>query len=387
MNYTNLWVLSMAISCSSFTAIAQSNPVVYGRPRNLSVGPNGELWLTTETNNFYFTQGIEQPWKVYKEDNPGIHYRIDSDHPDEIKWMNDDTLIYYGYLSKGFYEYNKNLIYISKNGGETWRSVEFHKRDRWIRDAAAFPGGEIRLASNKGRVISSENMGRTFTKSPKIFTLVWKAYMRGPDIYSFHYFDPERAIAGNKNNQIAITTDNFEHHELIPTPFDQGLYEPKYRSYYLSGGGRKFINNFGITKVRMTQDRYWILQNYQLYSTLKEDIAWKPISPTISDFEIDSTTKRAYVLTNDSLVGFLDEQLSFHLIPDLKIQGKLLDIKVSHGHAYLLVVKYEPPPPADKVRDHTAGFTVYEKNYQEPVQYQIIRTDGANFQLAELPAK
>jgi hypothetical protein len=371
----------------STTGFAQNNPTIYGRVNKLSIGPDQSIWLTTSTGNIYQAPNLDSNWTIILETNPETGYKTASPHMDRILFFNNDTAIVYGYLTKSFYEEKKNKIYRTTNGGKSWKWIEFGKGDHWIRDGQSFKDGTCWIASNKGYFYISKDYGKTWTQTPKMFDRVKEAYMRGPDIYSFHYLNNNVAIAANKNNQLAISSNNFEKFKRISTPLDNNLFEKQYKSYYLNGSGRKYIKNMLISKVRIFSDYYFVLQNGELYYSVQDNIEWKKYPIDIFGFEIDESSGRMYAVTKELKVVEIKKDLNSNELSEVSINGQYVNMKIVDSSVFILTASYTSNVGKDKAREQYGNLTVVQKNYKELTGYNIYRINEIGIKSIELNAK
>ena len=351
---------------ASFT---QTNPKIAGRARELSIAPDETIWLTTETGNIYHTKIADSIWSTNLQLNPNTNYLISAPNMDRILFFNSDTAIIYGYITKNFYEEKKNKVYRTTDGGKSWDLVEFGKGDVWIREGQVFEGGKVWLSGSKGVIYQSLDYGESWNTLPKIFKKEKEAYYRKPDIYSFHYINDTCAIATNRSNHLVITYTNFNSSKRIPSPLDQGLFEKKYKSYYLNGSGRKYVNNWKIDKVRIFGNYYVIMQNGIFYYTSKDEIQWSKLNEKVIDFEIDEKSGKLYIFNHDFELIEVDSEFGLNLINKIPPSENLIDIKVYNDIVYLLIPNYIDKKAKDKVRDQYGDLTVVEKNYKKLDKY------------------
>jgi len=360
-----------------FLGFSQDHLDIAGRVRELSVAPDKTIWLTTETGNVYHSQLSDSIWKTNLQSNPNSNYLISAPNMDRILFFNSDTAIIYGYITKNFYEEKKNKIYRTTDGGLNWELIEFGKGDVWIREGQVFEDGKVWLSGSKGFIYQSVDYGETWITLPSIFKKEKEAYYRKPDIYSFHYADDSSAIATNRSNHLAVTTSNFNVHKYISTPLDQGLFEKKYKSYYLNGGGRKYVYNWKIDKVRHFGKYYVIMQNGNLYYTEKELINWKKLNDIVINFEMDNKSKRLYLINDEFEVKEVDSNFNLIYVNQISSLEKPIDLKVVDDIVFILVPNYVSKISKDKVRDQYGNLTVVEKNYRRLEKY-IIFAVGKN---------
>jgi len=369
------------LSLCPLSTNAQNEVTIYGRVRELSVGPDQSIWLTTATGNIYYTENIEAKWKLGMQKNPGVNYLVSAPRLDRILFFNNDTAIIYGYISENFYEDKKNKVYRTTNGGKSWKLVEFAKGDVWIREGQIRDNGKIWLAGSKGRIYHSSDYGLTWVKLPKIFGWEKEAYYRKPQIYSIHYENDSSAIATNRSNHLATTKSNFSNTTRIATPLDQGLFEKKYKPYYLNGKGRKHVVNFKIDKVRIFHDSYAIFQNGTFYYTDRNKIEWKKFSKELYVFEIDPQSGKLYAVTKDLEIVEIDEHFNFILLNPKKMMYPPIDMQIIDGNVFVLVPEYEFDIARDKVRDQYGGFTIVEKNYKKLKSYFVYLVNATEFKV------
>lgn len=311
---------------------------------------------------------------------PKENYLIEAPHLDRILFFNRDTALIYGYISEDFYKDNKNKVYRTMDGGASWSLVEFAKGDVWVRDGQTFNDGEARLAGSDGRIYATSDFGSTWVALPKMFKSEKEAYDRKPDVYSIHFLDKMEAIATNRTNHIVVSSSNYSSLDRIPSPLDQGLFEKRYRSYFLNGTGRKYVDNWEIDKVRIFKHWYVVVQNGSVYYTKRNEVAWKKVGDEAFNFEVDTENNRMFVVTGQMLVKEVTDDFKLKPFAEHSLPEKPSDIKVMDGNVFLLSPIYETKMGSDKVREQVGGFTVIEKNYKKLLRYNIYRISNDGVQ-------
>ncbi|MBL7980298.1 MAG: hypothetical protein JNL52_00675 [Flavobacteriales bacterium] len=365
-----LFLLPSVVPC-----MAQTLPpvVVYGKVGQVSVAPNGSLWLTTRTGNIYYSPSVDSLWQKGLQTNPGADYTGLSTCFDRILFFTSDTAILYGNIRCASDSYERNCLHRTTDGGRSWFVVRFGKDDVWVRHGQTLAGGHGYISASNGRIYRTNDQGLTWQVLPTIFGKEREAYYRAPDLYSFHFADSSTAIATNRSNHLAITTNGFATAQRIPTPLDQGLFERVYKPYYLNGKGRKYVDNWNIDKVRIFGEHLVVLQNRRMYHTRRDSIAWKAASVDVLDLELDDVSGRLFAITADQGVGEFAADLNFTSWGQVNTGVRPLNIRVQRDVVYLLYATYLDEVGTDVVREHVAGLTVTEKNQNRVGGYHVFR--------------
>ncbi len=346
-------------------------PVVFGKVRHLSIGPDSSIWLTTRTGNVYSTQGIDSLWKEGLQTNPGVSYAGLSTCFDRIIFFSKDTAILFGNIRCQPDSYGSNCILRTVDGGLSWSPIQFEDKSTWVRDGQILGAGKARISASNGRIYRTIDHGATWVMLPRIFRKERKAYYRRPDLWSFHYQNDSVAIATNRSNHLAVTSSNFTSIERIPSPLDQGSFERVHEPYYLNGTGRKFVANWEIDKVRIFGDHYVVMQNGSMYHSERDKILWKKFEAEVLDFEIDPDSGRLYAITAEKGPGQVGMDWGFTAWGEVNSGVKPLSMQVLGGRIYLLFAEYRDVVGKDIIREQVAGLTITEKNYKSVNGYYV----------------
>ncbi len=363
----------IAIACASLPSVAQAQdgPIVSGRVRHVSVGPDRSIWLTTGSGNVYRTESIDSTWTAGLQLNPGKNYASLSSHFDRILFFSKDTAIMFGWVYVSPDVHDANCVYRTVDGGRHWSTVPFGSKDEWVRHGQILGAGTACISASNGRIFRTTDYGVTWVRLPRIFEREREAYYRHPDLFSFHYQNDSVAIATNRSNHLAVTTSDFKESTRMQTPLDQELFEKTYEPYYLNGTGRLYVNNFEIDKVRIFGDHYVILQNGRMYHTKRDDIAWKTCPEEVLHFEVDPASGRLYAVTANKRVGEMDQEFAFTSWGEVGSAAKPIDMRVLEDRVYLLVPDLVDVVGKDVVREQVAGMTVTEKNVKRVSGYHV----------------
>ncbi len=184
---------------------------VEGRVDELSVAPDGRLWLTTDEGRSYRSDGLGRPFR------PGTLAAADrpEGHIDRVTFFTPQKAIATGYIGRGRDEY-----FLTADGGETWERLRFDTTDRddgqWIYDAFATPEGEAWMGGSSGRLLHTTDFGRTFTETGAPFDDSSRAHR-------IFMASSERGVVGALDNAIKATADGGRTWTAVETPLDQGL--------------------------------------------------------------------------------------------------------------------------------------------------------------------
>ena len=385
----NLFILFVCIFLFKLVNCqAQKNELtIYGEVTNLSPGINGSIWITTETGNIYFTKNPDSLWEFNIQKHPDVDFFIESPAFQQIVFFNKDTAILYGYISENFYKGKKNKIYRTINGGMTWQLVRFGKEDVWVRDHCAFPDGNIWLSGSNGRLYFSDDYGLTWTKKRKVFNRTKKSYSRKPDMYSVDMINKNEGIVSNLNNQLAVTKDNFKTFQRITTPFDHGLWEKEFSSYFLNGTGRKYINNRDIGKVVIFNHFYIICQAGQMYFSNIENIQWKKTGIEIIKFDVDISSNKLYGLSKNHKIVEFDSNMDIACISKDSITNQVIDMKCSNKCIYILAGEIAQKNNRQERRILLSDNEIVSLDYKRFSRYLIYKISQGDFKEYKLFTK
>lgn len=195
---------------------------------------------------------------------------------DNVNFFNSDT----GFVSGFIYNTSDekyDIIYKTKDGGKTWKSVNFGQSG-WVDDAVNLDNGEAWLSVAGSGIAYTPDFGNT-----------WKAF-KIPEIrqrFAAIYFNLDHeGIIGSLWDMIAVTNDNCENWKLIPTPLDQ----KKYKKTNVES--RPEIN-----KVAFFKTYILCLQEGMVFYSRRDSINWT-LLPGYVSFYTDAENSALYFLNN-----------------------------------------------------------------------------------------
>lgn len=255
------------------------------------VSPDEKILLVSSEGETFFTDNIKSNWHYGKPVFKKTNYLFETTDLEKIVFFNTDIAIMIGkILTTGW---KANVIYLTKDGGQTWTLTDF-KGNFEIDFSLADKNGNAWLIGSSKELYYSDNYGE-----------MWKTiklpYGFSESTSSLDMINSLEGIAGSENNEILITKDNWKTITKIPTPLDQKRYRKTKKSGYIGN-----ILIFG---------KYYIInQDEHLYFTDKNEINWKEFPIKIVDFEMDRRTNKLFAITKDLQVISLLTPENFNYI-------------------------------------------------------------------------
>lgn len=194
------------------------------------------------------------------------------DRLEHFMFINSDTIVVAGYISKDVYNSPKNIIYKTIDGGFTWKQIEF-SGDAWIYDTYFEKDGKIWMGGSDEFIHYSQDYGETWSKFQKPFKPVNR-------VLSLYMVDSLYGIAGGLHNGLAISNDNWSTTIQIPTPLDQNKFT------IIENSSRNRVDKIGIL-----DSLIFINQNDHIYFSSLKPINWETFNIPIRNFEIDKANQ------------------------------------------------------------------------------------------------
>lgn len=171
------------------------------------------------------------------------------------------------YTDEGYY-------YRTEDGGRTWTKGT-HGTDFWVTDAHVDGSGHAWVVGMGGPLRYSEDYGKT-----------WET--RGPrSCVSIHMLDTRDGILTTMNDDMLVTTNNWETCSKIDTPLDQKKYVKGY------------LFDTRIEKVRLWGDYVVVEQGSRVFYTARDTIDWQLLGPGLLAFEVDPKTGKLIGIGKD----------------------------------------------------------------------------------------
>lgn len=315
-----LVVLSACISEKDYRGELE----IYGRVSELSIKPNGQIWLSTAVGNTYHTDSVTGNWKYgslqLKPKNsddvfgtPGL---------DRISFFNNEIGIITGYISdKSSNKHDK--IFRTVNGGKNWNMLSFGG-DEWIYDVFVSSHGHAWMGGSGGNLYYSGDFGKTWTNKTPPFN-------NSTRTSSIFMQDSGFGVVGALHNGIKITQDHGKTWDAIETPLDQKKYK-KAKSGY---------SDDRINKIVLYGDHFIVNQNGYIFYTEVARIDWKAIKGTsLVDFTLDRENDVLYGIDEELRIIRIDKELRNTIFNSIPLKSNPLDIKAINGMVYVIDGQY-----------------------------------------------
>lgn len=313
-------VLFCATSVFGQTKDRRAELDVVGRINEISVSPDGKIWLTTAVGKTYYCNHIDSVWHygtpLYFSSDLFFDYGPDLDR---ITFFNKDTAILTGYISFDKERIIKDGYYLTKDGGQTWE-LRNYGGDSWIYSIHNDQKGNAWMGGKNKELYFSNDFGMTW-KTKKL------PYKYSDRTYGIFMSDPLNGIASSDNNEILITDNNWKSAKKIITPLDQKKCKEDVPLGHVDSR---------ISKIVIWKNYIVVNQSSQIFYTEKNLIDWKVFPVKIVDFELDVESQLLYVVSDSLNVFSFSDPEHFQLIKDEKLLDYPLNMKVSNGSLYII---------------------------------------------------
>lgn len=318
---------------------------VYGRVNEISVSPDGKIWLVTAVGKTYYCDDIDSNWHYGKP----IYFSKDMFYNfaptlERISFFNKDTAIITGYISFDEDVLKKNGYYYTKDAGATWE-LRNYGGDSWIYSIYTDKSGNAWMGGLYEELYYSNDFGITW-KTKKL------PYKLSDRTYGIFMCDSQNGIASSDANEILITSNNWKTSKNIQTPLDQKKYNEVDEWGYIDSR---------ISKIVIWNNHIVVNQNGHFFYTDKQTIDWKLFPFKIVDFQLDINSQTLYVVTDSLKIYAFSDPVHFQLFNQEKLSSFPIDMKVSNGSLYIF----------------TNNDNVYKINKNEMKRSMLYTTDHA----------
>lgn len=305
---------------------------ISGRSNEISVAPDGRIWLVSAVGESYYTNSIDSGWHYGPNFRAeGESAMFDNPNLERVSFFNKDTAIITGYISSVSGRYEKDGFLRTTDGGKTWELHRFGN-PQWIDDAFVNPRGFAWMGGSGGEIVHSRDFGLSWRK---LNSLKKSGLNNSSRMAAIFMEDELNGIAAGSGNELFITTDNWSNYKSIATPLDQN----KYKTSESNSG-----MDHRIDKVAVWNNQYVISQHNHVLWTRKDNIDWKPIPQGLRDFAVDGSDGLMYGIDQNSQVILIRPNGTIET-STTKLEGRYTDIKVSGGFLYVF----------DNVQAHRIG--------------------------------
>jgi hypothetical protein len=320
---------------------------VEGRINEVSVSPDERIWLVTALGSTYFSNSIDSNWHYGKSlaDKKDL-FNLDGPHLERISFFNKDTAIMTGYISADKSQMAKNGYYFTKDGGNTWRLMNYGG-DSWIYAIHNDDKGNVWMGGLAKEIYYSNNFGQKW-KTIKV------PYKISDRTYSIWMNDQSNGVAASDNNEIVITKDNWKTVRYLNTPADQNKYEKNTDNY----------SDERISKIIMWKNYIVVKQNSFVYYSDTADVSWNLFSPRLVDFEIDKSSKKLFGISDSLRIISFSSPAEYKILNDRKLTDVPSDIKAIHNSLFLFNESYIMKADSSDVK--RLSLYTYDKKISTP---------------------
>jgi hypothetical protein len=319
----------LAFLCVS-SAFAQKNGRDYrallyirGRVTEISVSPDGRIWLPTYLGKLYYTNGPDSLWhqkspykSMKKDDYLGLYM------PDfnRINFFNKDTAILTGYIHNDTTLARHGGYYRTTDGGRTWDLLDFGG-DAWIYTTASDKEGHVWMGTKGKTIYYSDDFGQHFIPL-KI------SEMKADRIYAMWMQDARHGVIGTSSNEVLLTDDNWRTARKIPTPLDQGKVAIR----------DEWFDNDCPDKVMFWNGYILLKQLGKTFFTREDTVDWQLLPNKVYDFAIDERSGRLWAVGHNRHLFVFDSPSLFRLFSEDSLpEFYPINLKVVEGKAYMVM--------------------------------------------------
>ncbi len=294
---------------------------IEGRVNEISVSPDGKIWLVTALGSLYYTTGIDSNWhKVEKtsDKTEAITFSSGEPHLERVSFFNKDTAVITGYISSTSGYSPKDGYYMTQDGGKTWQLKSYGGND-WIYDAYVSPTGKIWMGGSSGKIFYSQNFGFSWDTLHSPFD-------GSSRMHSIFMLTDQKGISGALFNEIYSTDNNWTTRHKVITPFDQ--------KKYAHDEGHYSDNRIG--KIILFNGYIVVNQNGHVFYSDEREINWKKFPIDIIDFDIDQIRSKLFAITADLKMVEFSNPLEYEMLSNIQLKKRPMDTKLVNATLYLI---------------------------------------------------
>jgi hypothetical protein len=297
---------------------------IRGRVNEISVSPNGKIWLTTAVGLSYFTDGLENKWSTATLSADQHEY---ADDIGRITFFNDEVAIATGGLS--------GRVYRTENSGRNWSETKATSEQN-VYTVYSTPHGSVWTAGSSGVIEHSLDFGKK-----------WKAlavkFSNDNRVHSIFMGRDLSGIAGSLDgDELRVTLDNWSTSKKVTSPKGQGLVPARVRD--------------SISKVAIIGDKYLLQQAGSVFLSARSPIRWSKFKDlNVVDFAFSEEAKRIFLVDETGYVYQTTDLVEVAKVSADRIGKHIIDLKAVGDSLYALDAekviyrinssKFEKAPP------------------------------------------
>lgn len=289
---------------------------IHGRVGEVSLSPEGSIWLTTMLGKTYFAPSIDGEWRegALRFDDLGF---TASHVIERISFFDPNIAIATGYISQEEYGH-KNKLYRTTDGGLSWEILPFSDGGgEWIYDVFLNEYGEAWMGGSEGSFLYSSDYGKTWERRKSPFD----SSSRTSTIFMT---SSTTGFVGGLSDAIKKTTNGGKTWEEIPTPFQQHKYTAP-------------EDRHSLEKLRVAGSYLLVEQDGRVFQTRFDPIDWKPLSALdLVAFETDRATGQIVAVTKDLHLVAFDSTLNLTPLSSRPIDTWPVDLKLRDGTVFVI---------------------------------------------------
>ncbi|MCW3070394.1 MAG: hypothetical protein JWO44_284 [Bacteroidetes bacterium] len=369
------------LSLQSLTAFSQkiSDVVVQGEIKELSLSPDGSVWLADDGGLVYSLaagqNNVELKLKL-PEPKPD-YFGAKHINIERLSFFNEKNFFISGYVGKdllGKEMDDPNMIYLTNDGGGTWSTVEFCKKGIWVYDCITKGNGEAWLGGSDGNIYYSDDFAKHWKKlsAPYNNSSRMARFALGQSV----------GLAASLGNKLKLSTDNFKTFSTLETPLEQGKYEDPNKAKPESRSDNRF------TGTAVMNDLLIVTQEGYTFYSPKDKIDWTRFKPGIGLFAVDEKEQKVIGISEQNKINVYAKDLAFErelgVIPAAE---HIMDIKVLNGTVFILTEDYQVAKPGDDVIGRVGNMEVTRVGYKKVRAYKVYTFSGTEKSSVELQVK
>lgn len=286
-----------------------------GMVNELGVAPGGAMWITSDENEVFRTDGFDRPWRAAPLDCTGADGR--RGRCSRVTFFDDRRAIATGYVGEALNEY-----FWTDSAGQQWERRTFGE-GQWIYDVFVGEGGEAWMGGSHGRLHHTPDYGRTWTLRASPFD-------HGSRLHRI-FFDGQDGVAGALRNEMKTSPDGGRTWDSIDTPLDQRA---------TSGASCDPEADGRIENVALYGDWILVEQCERVFASPRSPVRWRLVDGSPVTFAADRAGRSVFALTRAREVVTIDRQLLVTPLRGHRLREPAIDLHVEDTRLYAIGESY-----------------------------------------------
>jgi photosystem II stability/assembly factor-like uncharacterized protein len=292
--------------------------VIEGRVDELSLSPDGRIWLASAMGEVYAGDSIHADWRRVVRRDTTEDLLGSGQTFSRVTFFDADTGIITGMIRADSLSIGGDAYLRTTDGGASWKTLRIPD-DQWIYHVFV-RGHQAWMGGSSGSFLYSGDAGRSWRR-------VSQPFDGSSRLHRIFMEDDRSGIIGALGNAIRITRDGGVSWTALPTPLDQKLI-PATRGEDHSDHRIEDLAYFG-TSILAGQDG-------KVFVSRRDRTAWRELPGGMVTFAVDANGQVGYAVDTARHVFRFGPELRPVRISPTPLRAQVQHLAVHGAAAYLL---------------------------------------------------